>query len=146
MAESEYRFVNVESFDDGTIVRLMLNRPETRNAQHRSMLVELNEAFLAAEADDNVRVVILGGEGPMFSSGHDTGSKEMFEELRGPNSASDGEDQRRLARGRREPHAPGVALLLPEHAAVAQPAQDHGGAGARRACTPPASCSCGRAT
>src|SRR5260221_13096576 len=85
MAESDYRFVNYESFDDGTIVRLMLNRPETRNAQHRSMLVELNEAFLAAEADDTVRVVILGGEGPMFSSGHDTGSKEMWEELRGDN-------------------------------------------------------------
>src|SRR4051812_44827514 len=85
MAGSEYRFVNVETHDDGTIVRIMLNRPETRNAQHRSMLVELNEAFLAAEADDTVRVVILGGEGPMFSSGHDTGSKEMFEELRGPN-------------------------------------------------------------
>src|SRR3954467_7969546 len=85
MPASEYRFVNVEWYDDGTIVRIMLNRPETRNAQHRSMLVELNEAFLAAEADDTVRVVILGGEGPMFSSGHDTGSKEMFEELRGPN-------------------------------------------------------------
>ncbi len=81
MPESEYRFVNYESFDDGTIVRIMLNRPETRNAQHRSMLVELNEAFLRAEADDTVRVVILGGEGPMFSSGHDTGTKEMWEEL-----------------------------------------------------------------
>jgi enoyl-CoA hydratase len=81
MAEPEYRFVNYESFDDGTIVRIMLNRPETRNAQHRSMLVELNEAFLRAEADDTVRVVILGGEGPMFSSGHDTGSKEMWQEL-----------------------------------------------------------------
>jgi len=85
MPESEYRFVNVESYDDGSIVRIKLNRPETRNAQHRSMLVELNEAFLAAEADDTVRVVILGGEGPMFSSGHDTGSKEMWEELRGDN-------------------------------------------------------------
>jgi enoyl-CoA hydratase len=85
MADSEYRFVNYESFDDGAIVRIMLNRPETRNAQHRSMLVELNEAFLRAEADDTVRVVILGGEGPMFSSGHDTGSKEMWEELRGAN-------------------------------------------------------------
>src|SRR6478672_10407091 len=85
MADPEYRFVNVESYDDGTIVRIKLNRPETRNAQHRSMLVELNEAFLAAEADDTVRVVILGGEGPMFSSGHDTGSKEMWEELRGDN-------------------------------------------------------------
>jgi enoyl-CoA hydratase len=81
MPESEYRFVKVESYDDGAIVRIKLNRPETRNAQHRSMLVELNEAFLAAEADDTVRVVILGGEGPMFSSGHDTGSREMWEEL-----------------------------------------------------------------
>src|SRR3954452_14925970 len=86
MAGSEYRFVNYESFDDGTIVRIMLNRPETRNAQHRSLLVELNEAFLRAEADDAVRVVILGGEGPMFSSGHDTGSKDMWQELQpGPN-------------------------------------------------------------
>jgi enoyl-CoA hydratase len=47
--------------------------------------VELNEAFLRAEADDTVRVVIFGGNGPMFSSGHDTGSKEMWEELRGDN-------------------------------------------------------------
>jgi enoyl-CoA hydratase len=85
MSESEYRFVTYESLDDGTIARIMLNRPEMRNAQHRSMLVELNEAFLRAEADDTVRVVIFGGHGTMFSSGHDTGSKEMWEELRGEN-------------------------------------------------------------
>jgi enoyl-CoA hydratase len=86
MADSEYRFVTYETLDDGTIARIMLNRPETRNAQHRSMLVELDDAFLRAEADDSVRVVILGGHGPMFSSGHDTGSKEMFEEMMpGPN-------------------------------------------------------------
>ena len=54
----------------------MLNRPDSRNAQNRGLLVELNDAFLAAEADDEVRVVILGGTGPMFSSGHDLGSKE----------------------------------------------------------------------
>ena len=42
---------------------------ETRNAQNRGLLVELNDAFLAAEADDTVRVVILGGAGPMFSLG-----------------------------------------------------------------------------
>jgi enoyl-CoA hydratase len=86
MADSEYRFVTYETLDDGTIARIMLNRPETRNAQHRSLLVELNEAFLRAEADDTVRVVIFGGNGPMFSSGHDTGSKEMWEEMQpGPN-------------------------------------------------------------
>jgi enoyl-CoA hydratase len=40
----------------------------------------LNDAFLHAEADDAVRVVILGGTGPMFSSGHDLGSKASREE------------------------------------------------------------------
>jgi enoyl-CoA hydratase len=86
MSDPEYRFLTYESFDDGAIVRIMLNRPETRNAQHRSLLVELNDAFLHAEADDAVRVVILGGHGPIFSSGHDTGSKEMRAEMMpGPN-------------------------------------------------------------
>ena len=45
------------------------------------MLVELNDAFLRAEADDQVRVVILGGAGPMFTSGHDMGSKVAMEEI-----------------------------------------------------------------
>ncbi len=58
----------------------MLNRLRTRNAQNRGLLVELNEAMLAAEADDQVRVVILGGVGPIFSSGHDLGSKESLAE------------------------------------------------------------------
>lgn len=78
---ADYKFVTYETVDDGRIARIMLNRPEARNAQNRGMLVELNEAFLRAEADDAVRVVILGGMGPMFSSGHDMGSKEATEEL-----------------------------------------------------------------
>lgn len=83
---ADYRFVTYETLDEGTIARIMLNRPEARNAQQRGLLVELNEAFLEAEADDNVRVVILGGHGPMFSSGHDLGSKVMMEEYQpGPN-------------------------------------------------------------
>ncbi|MEY2460869.1 MAG: enoyl-CoA hydratase [Acidimicrobiaceae bacterium] len=76
----EYKFVAYEPIDDGQIVRVMLNRPEARNAQNRGMLVELNEALLRAEADDDVRVVILGGMGPMFSAGHDMGSKVSMEE------------------------------------------------------------------
>jgi enoyl-CoA hydratase len=83
---TEYKFVSYESFDEGKIVRINLNRPESRNAQNRGMLVELDEAFAAAEADDTVRVVILGGAGPMFSSGHDMGSKISLEEYApGPN-------------------------------------------------------------
>jgi enoyl-CoA hydratase len=78
-------FVQYETLDDGLIARIMLNRPEARNAQNRGMLVELNDAFLRAEADDAVRVVILGGNGPMFSSGHDMGSKVLLaESMPGP--------------------------------------------------------------
>lgn len=73
-------FVTYETLDDGTIARIMLNRPEARNAQNRGMLVELDDAFMRAEADDTVRVVILGGMGPMFSAGHDMGSKVAQEE------------------------------------------------------------------
>jgi enoyl-CoA hydratase len=78
---SEYEYVTYETLDEGTIARIMLNRPEARNAQNRGMLVELHAAFLRAEADDQVRVVILGGTGPMFTSGHDLGSKASQEEL-----------------------------------------------------------------
>jgi enoyl-CoA hydratase len=86
MPEDDYKFLLYEPIDDGRIVRIMLNRPEARNAQNRGLLVELNEAFLRAEEDDEVRVVILGGMGPMFSSGHDLGSKVSMEEFTpGPN-------------------------------------------------------------
>ncbi|OYD61482.1 enoyl-CoA hydratase [Rhodococcus sp. OK302] len=71
----DYKFVSYTTLDDGRVVRIMLDRPEARNAQNRQLLVELNEAMLRAEADDCVRVVILGGTGTMFSSGHDLGSK-----------------------------------------------------------------------
>jgi enoyl-CoA hydratase len=78
---ADYRYITYETLDDGLIARIMLNRPRTRNAQHRGLLVELNDAFMAAEADDKVRVVILGGVGPVFSSGHDLGSKELMAEM-----------------------------------------------------------------
>lgn len=73
---TDFKYITYETLDDGRIARIMLNRPESRNAQNRGLLVELDEAFLHAEADDEVRVVILGGVGPAFSSGHDLGTPE----------------------------------------------------------------------
>jgi enoyl-CoA hydratase len=75
-------YVRYETLDDGTIARITLNRPAARNAQNRGMLVELDAAFLRAEADDTVRVVILCGAGPLFSSGHDMGSSQAVAERR----------------------------------------------------------------
>ncbi len=79
-----YEYIQVDTLDDGRIARIQLNRPDKRNAQSRRMLIELNDAMLAAEADDAVRVVILGGIGKMFSAGHDVSPSEI-EELWGPN-------------------------------------------------------------
>ena len=81
MADDDYRYITYETLDDGMIARIMLDRVETRNAQNRGLLVELNDAFLRAEADDTVRVVIFGGNGPMFSSGHDLGTPQAVEEV-----------------------------------------------------------------
>jgi enoyl-CoA hydratase len=75
-----YKYLEIESHDDGSIVRIRLNRPRARNAQNRGLLVELDQAMRAAEADDAVRVVILAGAGPMFSAGHDLGSADDVEE------------------------------------------------------------------
>jgi enoyl-CoA hydratase len=78
---STYRFITYDEVDDGTIVRITLDRPEARNAQNRGLLVELHDAFMCAEADDDVRVVVLGGAGPMFSAGHDLGTAAHLEEI-----------------------------------------------------------------
>jgi enoyl-CoA hydratase len=75
-----YEYLTYEAFDEGAIVRVTLNRPHVRNAQNRGLLLELDEAFLRAEADDQVRVVILAAAGPIFSAGHDLGSADRIRE------------------------------------------------------------------
>jgi enoyl-CoA hydratase len=58
----------------GAIARITLNRPEYRNAQNSAMTYALDEAFYRAAADDEVKVVILAGNGKHFSAGHDIGT------------------------------------------------------------------------
>ncbi len=77
--------VAYETLDEGRIARIWLNRPEAHNAQSRGLLVQLDEAFGRAEADDDVRVVILAARGKNFSAGHDLGSEAaMLERKPGP--------------------------------------------------------------
>ena len=57
--------------DDAGVATLTLNRPQARNALSMSLMDELLAAFTAIAGDTNVRVVILAGSGPGFSSGHD---------------------------------------------------------------------------
>jgi enoyl-CoA hydratase len=56
---------------DKDIMRIVLARPDARNAQDPRMLYELNDAFDRAAQNDDVKVIILAGDGPHFSAGHD---------------------------------------------------------------------------
>ncbi|MGH9262541.1 MAG: enoyl-CoA hydratase [Acidimicrobiales bacterium] len=56
---------------DGHTATITLDRPDVANAQDTRLIDELDAAFDLADADDEVRVVILAGSGKHFSSGHD---------------------------------------------------------------------------
>jgi enoyl-CoA hydratase len=55
------------------VARITLARADTRNAQDRKMLYEINDALDVAMHDDAVRVVVMAADGPHFSSGHHLG-------------------------------------------------------------------------
>ena len=56
---------------DGRVAVLALNRPEARNGFTVRMSHELADAFGRADADPEVRVVVLTAEGPTFCVGAD---------------------------------------------------------------------------
>jgi enoyl-CoA hydratase len=62
------------------VARLVLNRPDARNAQNARLLYQLNDAFDRAAQDDDIRVIILAANGPHFSSGHDL--RQTVDQLR----------------------------------------------------------------
>src|SRR4051812_32429581 len=62
------------------VVRLTLNRPARRNALSRELLSELDHAIESIAGDRTARVVVLGGNGPIYSSGHDLAEMAGFDE------------------------------------------------------------------
>jgi len=56
---------------DGAVATITMNRPDVANAQNTALIDDLDAAFDEADADDNVRVVVLAASGKHFSSGHD---------------------------------------------------------------------------
>jgi len=56
---------------DGKWARVVLNRPEIRNAFNDVMIRELRQVFAALSQDPALRVVVLTGEGKAFCAGAD---------------------------------------------------------------------------
>ena len=65
-------------YQPGPVARVILNRPERRNAQSWQLLGEMDAAFEAAAADPECRVIVLSGRGPSFSAGHDIDSPDQL--------------------------------------------------------------------
>ncbi|HZN87807.1 MAG TPA: enoyl-CoA hydratase/isomerase family protein [Thermoleophilaceae bacterium] len=61
----------LETEDRGAVRHLILNRPEKRNALNGELIQALGAGIEAAAGDDSVRVVVVRGEGALFSSGMD---------------------------------------------------------------------------
>jgi enoyl-CoA hydratase len=85
--------------DPATAVRrLTLNRPHKRNALSNALRTLLFEELRAADADPEVRVVIIRGAGPCFSSGYDL-SQDRDEPVPWPLSRADGAWARHVLHG-----------------------------------------------
>src|SRR6266436_6005824 len=55
------------------IATVTINRPERRNAIDTAAMLELADAIRRADADDDVRVVVVTGAGTDFCAGGDLG-------------------------------------------------------------------------
>jgi len=64
-------FTTIRYEIDGPVATITMDRPDVANAQDTTLIDELDAAFDAADADDDVRVVVLAGNGKHFSAGHD---------------------------------------------------------------------------
>ncbi len=77
MSEAEILVVK-----EGTIRRVILNRPQRLNALTRNLLGDLSDALADIAADNAARVLILTGAGRGFCAGQDLGDKGAVEDGR----------------------------------------------------------------
>src|SRR3954447_15864621 len=70
----------VEIEDRDGVRHVVMSRAEKRNALNGELVSGLGEAFEDAAADPDVRIVVLRGDGPMFSSGMDVGDLKSLSE------------------------------------------------------------------
>jgi methylglutaconyl-CoA hydratase len=80
--------------DEGPVATVALARPEARNALNAALIAEITRCFGELAEDENVRAVVLTGEGPLFCAGADIG---YMRDTAGFSYEENLEDARRLA-------------------------------------------------
>jgi len=84
-SDGHTKIIRVEQIERG-IVAVTMNRAEKRNALSLDMMQRLTAALQTIGNDPTQRVVILRGEGPAFSAGHDlrelhSGDAEQYRDV-----------------------------------------------------------------
>src|SRR5258707_4825406 len=64
-------YTNIKLERDGAVARLVLNRPDRRNALTHTVMLELEAAFGCIRDDPSCRVLVLRGAGGHFCAGGD---------------------------------------------------------------------------
>jgi methylglutaconyl-CoA hydratase len=78
---------------EGSVARIVLNRPEKRNALNDAVIAGLKDGLKKAAADNDVRVVVIAGAGKDFCSGADLSA---LQKIAGGSVAENAEDARTL--------------------------------------------------
>ncbi len=65
------KFETIKYETEGPLAWITLNRPEKLNAISKRMVAELKHAMEQAQGDDDIRVILIRGEGRAFSAGFD---------------------------------------------------------------------------
>ena len=76
-------YENIKYEVKGNIGYLMVNRPKALNALNTDVLNELQQVLAEIEADDNVKVVIVTGEGKAFVAGADIAQMSKLNAVEG---------------------------------------------------------------
>ena len=69
LPDTDYR--NLLVTRDGSAARIVLNRPEKRNALSLELMEEMIAAVREVSARRDTRAIVIEGAGPAFSAGHD---------------------------------------------------------------------------
>jgi methylglutaconyl-CoA hydratase len=96
---------------DGRVARVALNRPEVHNAFDDELILELTEALIKLDRDDEIRAVVLTGNGASFSAGADLNWMRRMAALSESDNRDDSERLAKLMRTLNDLSKPTIARV-----------------------------------
>src|SRR5207253_9807517 len=96
---------------EGVVALITLNRPEKRNALNDALIGALKDSLRKADADDEVRVVVITGTGADFCSGADLAALQKISDASVAENLEDAQSLMELFLLMREVRVPVIAAV-----------------------------------